>query len=146
MTGMKLNHIPYRGSGQATTDLLGGQVSLSIPGMAGMLGHQAGKLRALAVTGSKRAAVARRADGGRGRRSGLCRYVWLGLLAPKHAANVVDKLYQAVKGSLPTTRSALHGAGEHRASRIDARRIRNFLSRREGPVGKSHSRDRAKID
>src|SRR6202790_2335757 len=39
MTGMKLNHIPYRGSGQATTDLLGGQVQMSMPGMAGVLGH-----------------------------------------------------------------------------------------------------------
>ena len=32
MTGMKLIHVPYKGSGQATTDLLGGQVPVSIPG------------------------------------------------------------------------------------------------------------------
>jgi tripartite-type tricarboxylate transporter receptor subunit TctC len=45
-TGMKMNHVPYRGSGQATTDLLGGVVALSIPGTAGMVGHiKAGKLR-----------------------------------------------------------------------------------------------------
>ena len=56
MTGMKMNHIPYRGSGQATTDLIGGQVQMSMPGMAGMLGHiRSGKLRALAVTGARRA-------------------------------------------------------------------------------------------
>ena len=55
MTGMKLNHVPYRGSGQATTDLLAGVVSVSIPGTAGMVGHiKAGKLRALAVTGVRR--------------------------------------------------------------------------------------------
>ena len=54
-TGMKLNHIPYKGSAQATTDLLGGQVMMSIPGTAGMVGHiKAGKLRALAVTGATR--------------------------------------------------------------------------------------------
>ncbi len=54
-TGLKMNHIPYKGSGQATTDLLGGQVMVSIPGTAGMVGHiKAGKLRALAVTGAKR--------------------------------------------------------------------------------------------
>ena len=54
-TGMKMNHIPYKGSGQATTDLLSGVVAMSIPGTAGMVGHiKAGKLRALAVTGSKR--------------------------------------------------------------------------------------------
>src|SRR6185436_15996749 len=57
MTGMKITHVPYKGSGQATTDLLGGQVAASIPGTAGMVGHiKAGKLRALAVTGIKRSA------------------------------------------------------------------------------------------
>ncbi len=69
MTGMKLTHVPYKGSGQATADLLGGQVMVSIPGTAGMVGHiKAGKLRPLAVTGSHAlAAVARRAhrDGSR---------------------------------------------------------------------------------
>jgi tripartite-type tricarboxylate transporter receptor subunit TctC len=99
MTGMKLNHIPYRGSGQATSDLIGGQVSLSIPGMAGMLGHiQAGKLRALAVTGSKRAPqlpdVPTVAEAGV---AGYVAYVWLGLLAPKGTpANIVDKLQQTL--------------------------------------------------
>ena len=39
MTGVKLNHVPYRGSAQATADLLGGQVMMSIPGTAGMVGH-----------------------------------------------------------------------------------------------------------
>jgi tripartite-type tricarboxylate transporter receptor subunit TctC len=56
-TGMQMNHVPYRGSGQATTDLLGGVVAMSIPGTAGMVGHiKAGKLRALAVTGATRSA------------------------------------------------------------------------------------------
>ena len=55
MTGMQLMHVPYKGSGQATTDLLGGTVPVSIPGTAGMVGHiKAGKLRALAVTGATR--------------------------------------------------------------------------------------------
>ena len=99
MTGMKLNHIPYRGSGQATSDLIGGQVSLSIPGMSGMLGHiQAGKLRALAVTGGKRAPqlpdVPTMAEAGV---PGYVAYVWLGLLAPKGTpAKIVDKLQQAI--------------------------------------------------
>ena len=56
MAGLKMNHIPYKGSGQATADLLGGTVPVSIPGTAGMMGHiKAGKLRPLATTGAKRA-------------------------------------------------------------------------------------------
>ena len=99
MTGIKLNHVPYRGSGQATSDLLGGQVSLSIPGMAGMLGHiHAGKLRALAVTSAKRAPqlpdVPTVAEAGV---PGYVAYVWMGLLAPKNTpANVVDQLHKAI--------------------------------------------------
>jgi tripartite-type tricarboxylate transporter receptor subunit TctC len=99
MTGIKLNHVPYRGSGQATTDLLGGQVAMSIPGMAGMLGHiNAGKLRALAVTGARRAPqlpdVPTVAEAGV---PGYVAYVWMGLLAPKNTpAGVIDKLHQAL--------------------------------------------------
>jgi len=55
MAGIKINHIPYRGSGPVTTDLLGGQVMLAFPGIAGMLPHiKTGRLRALGVTGAKR--------------------------------------------------------------------------------------------
>ncbi|HKW80893.1 MAG TPA: tripartite tricarboxylate transporter substrate binding protein [Casimicrobiaceae bacterium] len=99
MTGMKLNHIPYRGSGQATTDLLGGRVAVSIPGLAGMLGHiRAGKLRALAVTGIHRAPqlpdVPTVAESGV---SGYEAYVWMGLLAPKGTPPaIIEKLNQAV--------------------------------------------------
>ena len=83
-TGLKMNHVPYKGSGQATTDLLGGQVMVSIPGTAGMVGHiKAGKLRALAVTGSKRSPqlpdVPTVIESGV---PGYEAYVWMGLLAP----------------------------------------------------------------
>jgi len=99
MTGMKMNHIPYRGSGQATTDLIGGQVQMSMPGMAGMLGHiRSGKLRALAVTGARRAPqlpdVPTVAEAGV---PGYEAYVWLGLLAPKATpTTVIDKLHREI--------------------------------------------------
>ena len=55
MAGIDMTHIPYRGSGPATADLLSGQVTVGFPGIAGMLPQiKAGKLRALAVTGTKR--------------------------------------------------------------------------------------------
>jgi tripartite-type tricarboxylate transporter receptor subunit TctC len=57
MAGIKMTHIPYRGSGPVTADLLGGQVQLAFPGIAGMLPHiKSGRLRPLGVTGSKRSA------------------------------------------------------------------------------------------
>lgn len=98
-TGMKMNHIPYRGSGQATTDLLSGVVAMSIPGTAGMVGHiKAGKLRALAVTGATRSPLL--PDVPTVMESGVPdyeAYVWMGLLAPKGTpAAIVDRLHREV--------------------------------------------------
>ena len=58
MTGATLLHIPYKGSGPLTTDLLGGQVTMSFDTITPVLPHiKAGKLRALAVTTGKRSAA-----------------------------------------------------------------------------------------
>jgi len=106
MTGMKMNHVPYRGSGQATADLLGGQVQVSIPGTAGMVGHiKAGKLRALAVTGAKRSPqlpdVPTVMESGV---PGYEAYVWMGLLAPKGTpATIIDKLFRELTQVLATS-------------------------------------------
>jgi tripartite-type tricarboxylate transporter receptor subunit TctC len=54
MAGINMTHIPYRGSGPVTADLLAGQVQVGFPGIAGMLPHiKSGKLRALGVTSAK---------------------------------------------------------------------------------------------
>jgi len=94
MAGLKMNHVPYKGSAQATTDLLGGTVPVSIPGTAGMMGHiKAGKLRALATTGSKRAEALPELPAIAERLPGYEAYVWLGLLAPKGTPQpILDKL------------------------------------------------------
>ena len=48
-------HIPYKGSGPALNDLIGGQVQFMVDSVSAALGHiQAGRVRALAVTSSKR--------------------------------------------------------------------------------------------
>ena len=98
-TGLKMNHVPYRGSGQATTDLLGGVVAMSIPGTAGMVGHiKAGKLRALAVTGAVRSPQL--PDVPTVMESGVPdyeAYVWMGLLAPRGTpADIVERLNREV--------------------------------------------------
>jgi tripartite-type tricarboxylate transporter receptor subunit TctC len=55
-TGTRMIHVPYKGSGQAIVDLVGGQVSLNFDTMPPVLEHiKSGKLRALAVTTPKRA-------------------------------------------------------------------------------------------
>src|SRR5436190_9068524 len=77
MAGLKMNHVPYKGSAQATTDLLGGTVPVSFPGTAGMMGHiKAGKLRALATTGSKRAEALPELPAIAERLPGYEAYVW----------------------------------------------------------------------
>jgi tripartite-type tricarboxylate transporter receptor subunit TctC len=55
MAGIQMTHVPYRGSGPATADLLAGQVTVGFPGISGMLPFiKGGKLRALGVTGAQR--------------------------------------------------------------------------------------------
>ena len=55
MTGIDMIHIPYKGSGPAVTDLLGGTVSLMFDNIPSSLPHiKSGKLKALATTGAKR--------------------------------------------------------------------------------------------
>jgi tripartite-type tricarboxylate transporter receptor subunit TctC len=102
-TGMKMNHVPYRGSGQATTDLLSGVVSMAIPGTAGMVGHiKAGRLRALAVTGAARSPqlpdVPTVMESGV---PGYEAYVWMGLLAPKGTPPaIIERLNREVAAVL----------------------------------------------
>ena len=98
--GLRMNHIPYRGSAQATTDLIGGQVLVAMPGVAGMLAHiRSGKLIALAVTGAQRSPqlpdVPTLVESGF---PAMAVYVWLGLLAPKGMpAAIVERLHRETK-------------------------------------------------
>jgi len=55
MTGIKMQHVPYKGSAPMITDLLGGQVQVTFDNLPASIGHiKAGKLRALAVTTAQR--------------------------------------------------------------------------------------------
>jgi tripartite-type tricarboxylate transporter receptor subunit TctC len=85
MAGIDMTHIPYRGSGPVTADLLAGQVQVGFPGIAGMLPHiKSGKLRALGVTSAKRSPelpdVPTIAEAGV---KGYEMVAWFGIAAPK---------------------------------------------------------------
>jgi tripartite-type tricarboxylate transporter receptor subunit TctC len=59
MTGAEMTHIAYKGGGQATVDLISGQMAAYFSGMAQALPHvRAGRVRALAVTSGKRSDIA----------------------------------------------------------------------------------------
>ncbi|MFN7085295.1 MAG: Bug family tripartite tricarboxylate transporter substrate binding protein [Burkholderiales bacterium] len=85
MAGISMNHVPYKGSGQARADLLGGQIMVGMPGISSVVQNiKEGRLRALGVTGAKRSAelpnVPTIAEAGvKGYEASL----WLGLLGPK---------------------------------------------------------------
>ncbi len=76
--------MPYKGSGPLTTDLLGGQVTMSFDTLTPVLPHiKAGKLRALAVTTAKRSSVL--PDVPTMEEAGLKGFdigTWFGILAP----------------------------------------------------------------
>jgi len=59
LTGIKMEAIHYKGDGAAIGELIGGQVPVMFASIAGLLPHaKSGKLRGLAITGTKRSAIA----------------------------------------------------------------------------------------
>jgi tripartite-type tricarboxylate transporter receptor subunit TctC len=95
MTGVDLQHVPYKGGGPAVADLLGGQVQLMFATLPTVLEHvRAGKLRAFGVTGAQRFAgapdIPTIAEGG------LAGYEvsgWSGMFAPARTPRAaIDRL------------------------------------------------------
>ena len=114
--GIDMTHIPYKGSGPQTTDLLGGQVMLGFGQLQSVLPHvQSGRLRAIAVTSPKRSRhlpqVPTLAELGYG---DLETTVWFGLLAPvKCPKPVLDAIAAAARKvqANPDYRANLEGQG-----------------------------------
>ena len=115
-TGVKLNHIPYKGSAQAQTDLIGGQVEMTFDTMVSVMPHvKSGRLRALAVSTLARSKYAPEIPslnelGVTGFDAGA----WLGLLAPAGTPKpIVDKLNLELNAILdePETQNRLLAMG-----------------------------------
>ena len=83
MTGVQMTHVPYKGSAPALTDLMGGQVQLMFGNLPSSLAFiKAGKLRALAVTSTTRAAALPDVPTVADFVPGFEASSWFGLLAP----------------------------------------------------------------
>jgi tripartite-type tricarboxylate transporter receptor subunit TctC len=110
--GLKMTHIPYRGTALAVTDLIGGQVTMVFADPISALAHiQSGALRALAVTSKERSPVAPDvptiAESGY---PGFDAIAWHGILAPaKTPPAIIKKLNEEIAKALkdPETKSLL---------------------------------------
>ncbi len=114
--GIKLVHVPYRGSAQALTDLLGGSLSVMfVDALSAEPYVKAGKLKLIAITGLERSPAY--PDYPTLNESGLPGFngnTWLGLVAPAGVPKgIVDKLQAAVRAEFddPAVRKRLLGQG-----------------------------------
>lgn len=99
MTGISIVHVPYKGTGPAFAELIGGQVELMLPSLPGALPHvKAGKVRAIAMTAARRSPVL--PDVPTIAESGIAGYEvtnWYGLLAPAGTERkIIERLHDEV--------------------------------------------------
>jgi tripartite-type tricarboxylate transporter receptor subunit TctC len=102
MTGVEMQHVPYRGSAPMLTDLLAGQVQVAFDNLQPSLPHiKAGTLRALAVTTATRAQMLPDLPTVGDSVKGYEASTWNGVCAPKGTpAEIVDRLNQEVNAGL----------------------------------------------
>jgi tripartite-type tricarboxylate transporter receptor subunit TctC len=102
MAGIKLTHVPYRGTAPAMTDLLGGQIPVLFDNLPGSIQQVlAGRIRALGVTTAKRVNMLPDVPAIAETIPGYEVFVWYGISAPKGTPpEVVERLNRAVNAVL----------------------------------------------
>jgi tripartite-type tricarboxylate transporter receptor subunit TctC len=116
MTGIDMVHIPYKGTTPGVVDLLAGQVSVMAPNLLTALPHvKAGKLRALAVTSSRRTEALPEVPTIAETLPGYESAQWYGVLAPvgtprEIVARLHAEIVRALKHSDVKDRLAADGA------------------------------------
>ncbi|MPZ45763.1 MAG: tripartite tricarboxylate transporter substrate binding protein [Betaproteobacteria bacterium] len=103
MTGIDMVHVPYKGTAPALTAMLAGEIHVQLIGIATVLPHiKAGRMRALAVSGARRSAVAPELP--TVAESGVASYefdVWYGMLFPAGTPHpIVDKVNAEINRAL----------------------------------------------
>ncbi|GAB2484536.1 tripartite tricarboxylate transporter substrate binding protein [Comamonas humi] len=104
-TGIAMQHVPYKGSSPALTDLMGGQIQLMFDSMPSAMPFiTSGKLKALAVTTRRRSSVLPQIP--TMEESGVAGFetsTWYGLWAPRNTpADIVEKLARTAQAALRT--------------------------------------------
>jgi tripartite-type tricarboxylate transporter receptor subunit TctC len=102
MTGVQMQHVPYRGSGPMLTDLLAGQVQVAFDNIQSSLPHiKSGKLRALAVTTATRSQALPELPPVADFVPGYDASTWNGVCTPKRTpSDIVDRLNIAINAGL----------------------------------------------
>ena len=146
--GVNLNHVPYRGGAPALTDLIAGQVRFFFSNASASTGHaRAGRVRAVAHTGTGRIAAFPDLAAVADTYPGFTAYEWNGVLAPAGVPEpIVQRLSDGLNAAIrdPAVMERLAGlnveiVAQH-ASRI--RRLSRRRNRKVGPSG-AGGRDQA---
>ncbi|HXW29487.1 MAG TPA: tripartite tricarboxylate transporter substrate binding protein, partial [Xanthobacteraceae bacterium] len=115
LTGVDMVHVPYRGTGPALTDLLGGRVQVLFDNLPGSIGHiKNGRVRALGVTVAQRVAALPDVPAIGELVPGYEASVWYGIAAPRGTPpEIVARLNQAVNAALanPKLQARMHELG-----------------------------------
>jgi tripartite-type tricarboxylate transporter receptor subunit TctC len=115
MTGIDMQHVPYRGNGPALTDLLGGQVQIMFDTMPAAIGYvRAGQLRALAVTTAARSEALPDLPTIGDTIPGYEASGWSGIGVPKGTPpDIIGRLYREISAGLanPAIRARLADLG-----------------------------------
>jgi tripartite-type tricarboxylate transporter receptor subunit TctC len=131
-TGTQIKHVPYKGSAQALTDLMGGHIQLVIDGFNVVQPSVAsGKARAIAITSDTRSPamphVPTMKEAGLG---DLVVYGWQGVLAPASTPSaIIEKLTQEVAKALanPALKARLSGQGTE-PSYLNPAQFRSYIT------------------
>jgi tripartite-type tricarboxylate transporter receptor subunit TctC len=115
MTGVEINHVPYRGSAPMLTDLLGGQVQAAFDNLPASIEYiKSGKLHALAVTTERRTEALPDVPALGEFLTGYEASSWLAVGAPKSTPpEIIDSLNREIVAGLADTgmRAQLQGQG-----------------------------------
>ena len=117
MAKIDMVHIPYKGSGPARADLLGGQVKLGCLGIASVLAnHKAGQLRILAVTSAKRSSEIPDIPSIAETLPGYSASLWQGLAVPRGTTPaVIERLRRDVTRTMesPDVKASFERSGTY---------------------------------